>query len=53
MVGNRNSDGTPGQPRKGVETLIMQKQGEKWLIAAFNNADSIPEVPFPTGPPKD
>ena len=53
MVGNRNADGTPGQPRKGLQTHILQKQAGEWLIAAFNNADSIPEVPFPTGPPKD
>jgi len=53
MVGNRNPDGTSGQPRKGIQTHILQKQAEKWLIAAFNNVDSIPEVPFPMGPPKD
>ena len=53
MVGNRNPDGTPGQPRKGIQTHILQKQAGKWLITSFNNADSVPEVPFPTGPPKD
>jgi hypothetical protein len=53
MVGNRNPDGTSGQHRKGIQTHILQKQGETWLIAAFNNVDSIPEVPFPMGPPKD
>jgi uncharacterized protein (TIGR02246 family) len=53
MVGNGNADGTRGQPRKGIQTHILRKQGGNWLIAAFNNADSIPEVPFPTGPPKD
>ena len=53
MVGNRNPDGTPGQPRKAIQTHILQRQAEKWLIAAFNNADSVPEVPFPTGPPKN
>lgn len=52
MVGNRNPDGTPGQPRKGIQTHILQKHAGKWLIASFNNADSVPEVPFPTGPPK-
>jgi uncharacterized protein (TIGR02246 family) len=53
MVGNRNPDGTPGQPREGIQTHILQKQAGKWLIAVFNNNDSIPEVPFPTGPAKD
>lgn len=52
MVGNRNPDGTPGQPRKGIQTHMLQKRRGKWLIAAFNNADSIPEKPFPTGPPE-
>lgn len=52
MVGNRNPDGTPGQPRKGIQTHILQKERGKWLIAAFNNVDSIPEKPFPTGPPE-
>ena len=52
LVGHKNPDGTPGQPRKGIETQVLQKQSGKWLIAAFHNTDSIPEVPFPTGPPK-
>lgn len=53
MVGNRKPDGSPGQPRDGIQTHILQKQAGKWLIAAFNNNDSLPEVPFPAGPPKD
>lgn len=53
MVGNRKPDGTPGEPRRGLQTHILQKQAGKWFIASFNNADSLPEVPFPTGPPKD
>ena len=52
LVGHRNPDGTPGQPRKGVETHVLQKQTSKWLICAFHNTDSIPERPFPTGPTK-
>lgn len=50
MVGERNPDGTPGQPRTGIETQVLRKLSGKWLIAAFHNADSIPEVPFPTEP---
>ena len=53
MVGYRNPDGTPGQPRKGIQTHILQEREGKWLIAAFNNTDSVPEVSFPTGPPKE
>jgi uncharacterized protein (TIGR02246 family) len=53
LVGAKNpKDGTPGQPRKGIETQVVQKQAGKWLIAAFHNTDSVPEAPFPTGPPK-
>ena len=52
MVGHKKPDGTPGEPRKGIATLVMQKQGSHWLIAAFHNTDSIPEVPFPMGTPK-
>ena len=52
MVGNRNPDGTPGPPRRGIQTHILQKQAGKWWIVAFNNVDSIPEVSFSTGPPE-
>src|SRR5216684_5399303 len=44
MVGQKSPDGTPGQPRKGIETHVLQKQGGKWLVAAFHNTDSLPEV---------
>ena len=53
LVGHRNPDGTPGQPRKGIFTQVLQKQDGKWLIAAAQNTDSRPEVPMPTGPPKN
>lgn len=52
MIGAKNPDGTPGQPRKGVETQVMHKEAGKWLVSAFHNTDSVPEVPLPTGPPK-
>jgi uncharacterized protein (TIGR02246 family) len=52
MVGHRNPDGTPGQPRRGIQTHILQEREDKWLIAAFNNSDSVPEVSFATGPQK-
>ena len=52
LVGGKNPDGTPGQPRKGIETQVLHKVAGKWLISAFHNTDSIPEVPFPTEPPK-
>jgi uncharacterized protein (TIGR02246 family) len=52
LVGHRNPDGTPGQPRKGIFTQVLQKRDGKWLIAAAQNTDSRPEVPMPTAPPK-
>ncbi len=53
LIGHRNPDGTPGQPRKGIFTEALQKQDGKWLISAAQNTDSRPEVPMPTGPPKN
>ena len=49
MAGHRKPDGAPGQPRTGIQTHILQEQEGKWLIAVFNNTDSVPEVSFPTG----
>jgi uncharacterized protein (TIGR02246 family) len=53
MAGHRNPDGSPGQPRKGIQTHILQEQEGKWLIAVFNNTDSVPEVSFPAGARKN
>jgi len=52
LTGNRNPDGSDGQPRNGIFTQVLQKLNGKWLIAAAQNTDSRPEVPMPTGPPK-
>lgn len=52
MVGNKNPDGTPGLPRRGIQTHVLRKQAGKWWIVAFNNVDSVPEVTFPTGAPR-
>lgn len=52
LTGNRNPDGSDGQPRKGIFTQVLQKQNGKWLIAAAQNTDSRPEVPMLTVPPK-
>ena len=51
MVGHNTPDSTPGQVRKGIQTHVLHKGAEKWLIAAFHNTDSRPEVPLPMGPP--
>jgi uncharacterized protein (TIGR02246 family) len=50
MVGAKTPQGIP-EPRQGIQTLILRKQAGKWLIAAFQNTNGIPEMPFPKGPP--
>jgi uncharacterized protein (TIGR02246 family) len=52
MIGQKADDGTPGPPRSGIETDVLQKQRGKWLVASFHNTNSVPERPFPTGPLK-
>ena len=39
------------EPRQGIQTQVLQKWEGKWLIAAFQNTNGVPERPFPTGPP--
>jgi uncharacterized protein (TIGR02246 family) len=50
MTGARTPQGLP-TPQQGIQTQLVQKQAGKWLIAAFQNTNSIPEMPFPKGPP--
>jgi uncharacterized protein (TIGR02246 family) len=50
MVGARTPAGIP-EPRNGIQTQILHKHKGKWLIAAFQNTNSVPEIPFPKGPP--
>ena len=50
MVGARTPNGIP-KPEQGIQTQVLQKQNGKWLIAAFQNTNSLPEMPFPQGPP--
>jgi uncharacterized protein (TIGR02246 family) len=50
MVGARTPKGIP-EPQQGIQTQLLQKQAGKWLIAAFQNTNAIPEMPFPKGPP--
>jgi len=49
MTGARTPQGIP-TPQQGIQTQFVQKQSGKWLIAAFQNTNSIPEMPFPKGP---
>lgn len=50
MVGARTPKGIP-EPQQGIQLQVLQKQAGKWLIASFQNTNSITERPFPKGPP--
>lgn len=50
LVGAKTPDGVP-KPQQGIQTQTLQKKDGKWLIAAFQNTNGIPEFPFPQGPP--
>jgi uncharacterized protein (TIGR02246 family) len=49
MTGARTPQGIP-TPQQGIQTQLVQKKSGIWLIAAFQNTNSIPEMPFPRGP---
>ena len=50
MQGARTPPNIP-EPRQGIQTQVLERLGGAWLIAAFQNTNGTPEVPFPTGPP--
>ena len=50
MVGAKTPPGLP-EPKQGIEVQVLQKLGGKWLIVSFQNTISVPERPFPVGPP--
>lgn len=50
MTGARTPQGLP-TPQQGIQTQLLQEQAGKWLIVAFQNTNSVPEMPFPKGPP--
>ena len=50
MAGAKVPPGMP-EPRQGIQLQVLQKQAGRWLIASFQNTNSVPEFPFPTGPP--
>ena len=50
MTGARTPPGMQ-EPRQGIQLQVLTKQNNEWLIASFQNTNSIPEFPFPTGPP--
>ena len=50
MTGARTPKGIP-EPQQGIQTQLLKKQSGKWLVAEFQNTNSVPEMPFPKGPP--
>lgn len=61
VQGDTNPDGTPRAPRSGLMTLVAEKSGGNWLIAAAQNINSPttpisaegqafkPPIPIPRG----
>jgi uncharacterized protein (TIGR02246 family) len=49
MEGAKAPTGIP-EPRQGIQTQVLRKQAGTWLIAAFQNTNSVPETPFPQPP---
>jgi len=49
MSGARTPPGIP-EPREGIQTIVLQKLGGTWMIAAFQNTNHVPEVPFSKQP---
>lgn len=49
MTGAKMPPGMP-EPRVGIQLQVLRRVAGKWLIASFQNTNSVPERPFPTGP---
>ena len=50
LDGAKAPPGAPAPPRHGVQLQVLSKQSGRWLIASFQNTNSIPETPFPQPP---
>ena len=48
--GAKTPPGIP-EPREGIQIEVLKKVDGKWLIYSFQNTNSVPERPFPKGPP--
>jgi uncharacterized protein (TIGR02246 family) len=49
MSGARTPPTIP-EPRRGIQTFVLQKVSGNWMVAAFHNTNEVPEVPFPKKP---
>jgi uncharacterized protein (TIGR02246 family) len=50
MTGAKTPPNIP-EPREGIQLEVLKKIDGKWLIYSFQNTNSVPERPFPKGPP--
>jgi len=51
MTGAMNPTGGAPAPSSGIQTLVLTRTtAGAWLIAEFQNTNSVPERPFPAGP---
>ncbi|WP_317996269.1 SgcJ/EcaC family oxidoreductase [Vulcanimicrobium alpinum] len=50
MTGAKMPPGMP-EPKMGLQTMVLRKHSGTWLISVFQNTNSVPERPFPLGPP--
>lgn len=51
LDGAKVPPGAPAPPREGIQIQLLRKVGGQWLITSFQNTNSVPESPFPKGPP--
>lgn len=51
MEGGKAPPGAPQPPRQGIQLQVLRKTEGRWRIVSFQNTNSLPETPFPKGPP--
>ena len=51
LDGAKVPPGAPVPPREGIQLQVLRKTAGQWLIVSFQNTNSVPEQPFPKGPP--
>lgn len=51
LDGAKVPPGAAAPPREGIQIQLLRKVSGQWLITSFQNTNSVPEHPFPKGPP--